>query len=537
MAVEPGTPTVERARVLFVEHSEPDFRLMVNALQSAVRQSEFRRVEDADSMRSALAETSWDAVISEWALPRFNAFVALDVLKEMKLAIPFIVLSEKIDEATVDAMRAGASDLVLKGNFARLSSALDRALREGKIHQSRRASDRAQADRTANLASVNADLERSHDSLREALEARDAFLSIASHELRTPLTSLKLQVQSLIRYRKNTSSIAEELKRIDRQADRLTDLVEHLLDVSRITGNRLQLELEDMDLSDLVRQVAARFELDLQSCGSTLRMDAARPMRGLWDRERLDQVITNLVSNAIKFGGGKPIEVSIEPSDEGARLSVRDYGIGIEASDQARIFERFERAVSSRHFGGLGLGLWIVRQIVEAIGGTLSVQSEIGSGSIFRVELPSVPRATAPAESAPSKRVILVVDDDAEFREALRLMLADRGYGVALSGGGDEAFAYLRSHPVPSLILLDLLMSEMDGYEFRSRQLADPGLSEIPVVVATGAKDANLRMSELRGAAVIKKPVEIQTLVAAIEAHRSPDSRRSTAQATGASAR
>ena len=143
-----------------------------------------------------------------------------------------------------------------------------------------------------------------------------------------------------------------------------------------------------MDLAELARDVVARFHEQLERAGCDLRLTAEEPTRGSWDRALLDQVLTNLISNAIKFGAGAPIDVVVEPRRGSARLTVRDRGIGIATEDVRRIFGRFERAVSARHYGGLGLGLFVSRQIVEAHGGRIAVESRAGEGSTFTVELP-----------------------------------------------------------------------------------------------------------------------------------------------------
>jgi PAS domain S-box-containing protein len=225
----------------------------------------------------------------------------------------------------------------------------------------------------------------------EAIRARDDFLSIASHELKTPLTSLKLHVQSLLRDPavQQMRSTTQKLSAVERQTARLGGLIETLLDVSRITSGRLALELESVDLAELVRDISAGVKDELARAGCTLHVEAPDSLVGTWDRLRLEQVVSNLLLNASKYGAGHPIEVVLTRRDEAARLSIRDHGIGIAPQDQARIFQRFERAVSSRHFAGIGLGLWIVRQVVEAMRGEVSVQSELGKGSEFTVTLPS----------------------------------------------------------------------------------------------------------------------------------------------------
>ncbi len=243
--------------------------------------------------------------------------------------------------------------------------------------------------------------------LRDAVKARDEFLSIASHELRTPLTPLQLQIDSLVRAidrdgddALQTGRLREKAVAVQQQALRLGDLVRVLLDVSRITEGRLDLDLEDLDLTALVRQTCDRFRVVAGRAGCELAFTAPGPVRGRWDRVRLEQVTANLVSNAIKYGAGKPIAVAIESGDEVVRLRVRDRGIGIAEGDQRRIFHRFERGVSARHYGGFGLGLWISTKVTEALRGSIRVESAPGEGSTFVVELPLDPtRAPARADA------------------------------------------------------------------------------------------------------------------------------------------
>lgn len=232
---------------------------------------------------------------------------------------------------------------------------------------------------------------RLYREAREAVSLREEFLGIAGHELRTPLTALQLGLQSLARQSvtaHKASDLTKWIASCQRQGARLSKLVGDLLDVSRITSGRLPMDVEEMDLSALVEEAAARMGPELEKAGCALVLKLESPLAGRWDRSRLDQVVTNLLSNAMKYGQGRPIEVTTESTAGGVRLRVRDEGIGISAEDQARIFERFERAVPDRHYGGLGLGLWISKQIVTWLGGHIHVESAQGHGSSFTVELP-----------------------------------------------------------------------------------------------------------------------------------------------------
>ncbi|HKE83163.1 MAG TPA: PAS domain S-box protein [Vicinamibacterales bacterium] len=229
----------------------------------------------------------------------------------------------------------------------------------------------------------------------DAIRARDEFLSVASHELRTPLSALQLQIQMLLRPPRRSpqavlspEQLKAKLETAYRLIERLTRLIEELMDVSRITAGRLRLELEEIDLSAVVREVVGRFEEEASRTHSDVEVRAVTPVLGMWDRIRVEQVIANLLTNAFKFGGGKPIEIAVEERGPIGRLVVVDHGIGIAREDVERIFQRYEQAISPRAYGGLGLGLYIARQVIEAHGGTIRVQSQPGAGSTFIIDLP-----------------------------------------------------------------------------------------------------------------------------------------------------
>jgi signal transduction histidine kinase len=215
-------------------------------------------------------------------------------------------------------------------------------------------------------------------------------LSVASHELRTPVTSAQIAVQSALSVGDDAPAtfLRNALSSAERQTRRLGRLVDALLDVSRIQAGRLELQREPIDLGTVVREVVTLLGDDARRAGCDLRNEADAGLVGRWDRARIDQVVTNLLSNAIKYGAGAPIIVAARRHGERARLIVRDGGIGIAAEERSRIFERFERAVSSKHYGGLGLGLYIVRRIVDAHDGDISVDSAPGGGAEFIVDLP-----------------------------------------------------------------------------------------------------------------------------------------------------
>ncbi len=240
---------------------------------------------------------------------------------------------------------------------------------------------------------------RLYREAQAALQLRDDFLSVASHELTTPLTPLLLKLQQLRREAEGTAPGQQPRARalqglgvVAAQVRRLSTLTHNLLDVSRVSEGRLRLECAPVDLAEVVREVCGELAPQAARAGAALQVHAPSSVPGHWDRLRLEQVVTNLVSNALKYGAGKPVRVALRTEGEGesgsAVLQVEDEGIGIAPEQLQHIFEKFQRAVTDTRYSGLGLGLYIVRQIVQAHGGRIDVASTPGVGTTFTVRLP-----------------------------------------------------------------------------------------------------------------------------------------------------
>jgi signal transduction histidine kinase len=247
----------------------------------------------------------------------------------------------------------------------------------------------------ADRAALTIENARLYESATRASRVRDHLLFVAGHELLTPLTVLRLQVSSMQRNDFDPARAASKLEMTARSLERLDNLIEKFIDISCISAGQLSFTPEPVDLGVLVRDVAGLFSERLEKSGCDLEMLARDSIIGLWDRLRIEQVMTNLFSNACKYGGGSPVEVAVGRSGDMAFVQVKDHGVGMAPEKQALIFQRFERAVADRNNGGLRLGLWICREIVEAHGGRISVESAPGEGSAFTVYLP-INQAPAP---------------------------------------------------------------------------------------------------------------------------------------------
>jgi len=229
-----------------------------------------------------------------------------------------------------------------------------------------------------------------HEQAEAAVRMRDEFLAIASHELRTPLTTLvlSLAVVEHDRMKGDLEQIHRSLRRAQKQAERMGHLVDRMLDVSQIASGKLKLELAPCDLSDVVKDVAERLSEEASNAACELRRKLSSGIVGQWDRFRLDEALSNVLSNAIKYGAGHPIDIQLQARDEKAVLVVEDRGIGIAPDDLCRIFGRFERTIASKNYGGLGLGLYITRQIIEQQGGSIRAENRSHGGARFVIELP-----------------------------------------------------------------------------------------------------------------------------------------------------
>jgi signal transduction histidine kinase len=269
-----------------------------------------------------------------------------------------------------------------------------------------RDSDLAHAERGESIEASESALTAIRTRLQElqrAVGARDEFIATVAHELRNPIAPLTFQVRLALNKAEQLAAagrtvsvewIQTQLHGVEHRLHRLLETLDRLLDVSRLSTGRIDLQAEPMDLADVVRDVIDGFDAELAVARCKLTLSARGMATGSWDRLRVEQVVRNLLSNAIRFGAGRPIEVSVGADHDFATVAIRDHGIGIAPDQQSKIFERFERGTEQRS-GGFGIGLWIVRNICVAMGGAVSVDSTLGEGACFTVMLPRRPARQA----------------------------------------------------------------------------------------------------------------------------------------------
>jgi signal transduction histidine kinase len=340
-------------------------------------------------------------VLMDVRMPGLDGFETARLLREHTALchVPLIFLTGAPTEEYTLAYANGAVDWLRKPVEPEILRAKVRVFVE--LHRERETLRRQQLELREREREVledrslraEAERERLVVELREAVRLRDEFLSVASHELKTPLTPLALRLQLLKQGLEAETPDVERLRGHVKvacgQVRRMTSLVDSLLDATRITRGRLPLRRErDVNLAAIVRDVVAGFETQAVRAGCAVEIEAPARVLGQWDVLRMEQVVANLLSNALKFGAGGPVLLRLEEHEGWARLTVRDEGIGMDEEVRGRIFGRFERGVSERHYGGLGLGLFITHEVLEALGGRICVESTPGRGSTFTVELP-----------------------------------------------------------------------------------------------------------------------------------------------------
>lgn len=372
--------------LLVIEDNPGDVDLLREYLASA--QTNAFIVHEAPNLKMGLeflCQHKVDVVALDLNLSDSTGLATLETLLQHYDSLPVVVLSGlRNDSLAKAAMRRGAQDYLVKGDYSPtlLARVFNYAI-----------------ERKALSLDMQSVLAREHIARMDAEKAvsmRDEFISVASHELRTPLTTLSMRTQQLLNDKNilsETNASSEAVSRAlhisQRQIDRLTKLVDNLLDITQISAGQLRLEREEFDLAELVRSLVDRYALQFETAQCRVTTHAATAVVGFWDRYRIEQVIINLFTNAIKYAAGKDVQISVSQQGHIATLEVKDTGMGIKQEDQSRIFKRFERAASPALISGIGLGLYIVRQIIDVHQGNINVVSEYGHGATFTVTLPT----------------------------------------------------------------------------------------------------------------------------------------------------
>jgi signal transduction histidine kinase len=461
-------------------------------------------VPDGESALAALRKDRFDLLLSDVMMPNLGGFELVQAVRSQPALshLPVIMLSARAgDEARVEGLEIGADDYLIKPFSAReVIARVETHLRLARRRQE-----------------------------IEGNRAKDEFLAMLGHELRNPLTPI-LATLRLMRM-DGGKKFAKERDMIERQALHLARLVDDLLDVSRITRGKLELQRSQIELGAIVTRAIEVATPLLEERGHFLRIDVEPRALVHADENRLVQVVSNLLINSAKYTppGGR-IEISVRSEAEAVALRVRDDGMGIPSALLPHVFDLFRqgRQSSERPLGGLGLGLAVVRSIVELHGGEVSAASEgPGKGSELTVRLPRVPEkrtakkralraSTSPASDSPLR--ILVVDDNRDIVEVLVNLLRRRGHDVAVAYDGTSALAAVKAYR-PHVALLDIGLPEIDGYELARRIRAQKETRDVELIAMTGYGQPGdrVRATEAGFADHVTKPFDFEELMKIVE--------------------
>ena len=354
----------------------------------------------ADEALSLLLQHEFAMAILDVQMPGMNGFELAEMMrgtaKTKNIPIVFVSAAGREMNYAFKGYESGAVDFLHKpldihAVKSKVSVFVELYRQSKAMKQQVEALEQSRREQETLLAQ----LQLTQVELEHAVRMRDDFMSIVSHEVRTPLNGLILETQlrKMHLARDNAAAFTLDkmqamVERDERQIQSLIRLIEDMLDVSRIRTGKLSIRPGQFDLSRLVSTLVETFAPQISAAQSSVNLSADSPVVGLWDEFRIEQVVSNLLTNALRYGAKSPIDVSVYVEGENAIVEVRDQGIGISEENQQRIFQQFERVSAKHAVAGLGLGLFISEQIVAAHGGKITVQSALGEGAVFRVSLP-----------------------------------------------------------------------------------------------------------------------------------------------------
>lgn len=387
-----------QAKLLIVDDL-PENLLALEALIKREDRTVYKALS-ADEALSLLLQHEFAMAILDVQMPGMNGFELAELMRgtEKTKNIPIVFVSAAGRELNYafKGYESGAVDFLHKpldihAVKSKVNVFVDLYRQSKAMKQQVEALEQSRREQEALLKKLQA----TQGELEQAVRMRDDFMSIVAHEVRTPLNGLILEthLRKMHLARENAAAFSLDkmhamVDRDERQIKSLIRLIEDMLDISRIRTGKLSIRPSRFDLAQLVRGLVENFAPQVEAAQSSLTLQAEEPLEGNWDEFRIEQVVSNLLTNALRYGAKSPIEVRVFAEAGEACVEVRDHGIGISEENQARIFQQFERVSASHVSAGLGLGLFISEQIVTAHGGTISVESRIGEGALFRVSLP-----------------------------------------------------------------------------------------------------------------------------------------------------
>jgi signal transduction histidine kinase len=518
-----------KLRLLHLEDSPLDAELALHTLRRFGFDCTATCVQGQEDFLRELRSNEFDIILSDYTLPTFDGISALALAQQHCPHVPFIFVTGTLGEQlAMETLSQGASDYILKSNLERLASSVHRAMRDVAARREREQSQQQ-------IVKLHEELKKRYEEAQQINRMKDEFLAVLSHELRTPLTAIFGWTRLLQTGKLSPEDSMRAVQVIEKNTRIQTQLVNDLLDISRIVSGRFELNPKPIELGPLVEsamQVVAPFA---EAKHVQLHAVLARtPCVIHADADRVQQILWNLLSNAVKFSPRETgrVELRMERLDTHARIHVIDNGKGISADFMPKLFRRFSQADSSstRAQGGLGIGLAIVKHMVDAHGGTITAESAgVGHGASFTVSFPLIRSAVdgslVPAEKDQlvSMRLdglrVLLVEDDTDTREVLTKILRENGANVTAVDSVRSALATINIS-IPDVVVSDIGMPDEDGYSFvrKLHALEEKHGRQMPAIALTAHARTEDRARALTAGFQLHltKPVEPAHLVSVV---------------------
>ncbi len=465
--MNPINKKYKKLKILSIEDSIPDFEILKHLLDVGEIDFEMDRVENEKEFEKALSLHKYDIILSDFSLPGYGAFQALNKAIEICPEIPFIIVSGSIGEETaIDLIKKGAVDYILKDKPEKLPYSIKRALEEAKEKKERK---------QAELALIKA-----KEKAEESDRLKSAFLANMSHEIRTPMNGI-LGFTKLLSEPDLTGDQQEKyMQIIEKSGARMLNIINDIINISQIESGAMEVFLDDININTKLDEIYSLFKPDIKAKGINFTLNktlADSEANVKTDGEKVYSILTNLIKNAIKYSEEGSIEFGYTSENKCMEFYVKDTGIGIPKDRQEVIFERFIQAdiPNRKAIQGAGLGLSISKAYVEMLGGKIWIESSNSSGSTFCFTIPcqkesinlekNVPEELVRLEAKAKKLKILIAEDDEISEEYISIMLKKFGKKIISVKNGIEAVAACRQNPDIDLVLMDIQMPELNGYE------------------------------------------------------------------------
>jgi two-component system, sensor histidine kinase and response regulator len=518
----------QELQIIFLEDDAADAELIQSRLALADIAFAATHVMTQEAFRQSLASAAPDLILSDYNLPSFGGMEALAIAQEVCPEVPFVFVSGILgEERAIETLKAGATDYVLKDRLNRLPLVVHRAVNQSKEHAARKKAEKEREE--ARQAALDAAL--------ESVRLKSEFMANMSHEIRTPMNAI-IGTADLLSQTHLSPEQSEYMEIVRDSGDALLRIIDDILDFSKIEAGKLKLEDRNLSLRTILETVTGMLSSKARSKGFELAcvIDNNLPPLLRGDAGRLRQVLTNLVSNAIKFTEHGEVVIQATPESENedaltVRISVRDTGIGISEEASKRLFQPFSQADNSttRRYGGTGLGLAISKKFIELMGGNIGVESKPGLGSTFWLTVPFSKQHEAPCpEPVTPKSLqgmkVLIVDDNETSRKSVHHQILSVGMLPECVVSGVQALELLRlaseeGNPFRAA-LVDLYMPEMNGAALAQAVRRDPLIAEVKIIIMSSLGN-RIDRKELQAAhadGFLSKPIRQAPLLESLAA-------------------